>query len=101
MNSGSITASAAAALSCILGIAVILRRRTIPAWFYAAGMLLLAVQSGLGALSLAATDPDEVARWHRYALMGRSLFPFVWMGFSLTYLRGDYHKHLRQWRIPL
>ncbi len=101
MSSGSISAFLAAALSGLLAMAVLASRRSIPAWFFAGGMILLAVESYFGGLSLSATGPEELTSLHRGILFARALIPFVWIAFSLTYLRGDFGKHLRNGRLTL
>ncbi len=40
-------------------------------------------------------------RWLTLALVARSFLPAAWLGFSLTYSRGDYRESLAGWRIPL
>jgi putative PEP-CTERM system histidine kinase len=34
-------------------------------------------------------------------LTAKSFLPMAWLGFSLTYSRGDYRESLARWRIPL
>jgi len=101
MNSGTITAYCAATLSTVLALAVVLRRRSVPAWFFAAGMIVLAGESVQGGLSLVEENPWKLLEQHKAALLFKSLVPFIWLAFSLTYLRGEYLRNLREWRIAL
>ena len=40
-------------------------------------------------------------RWLTLGLIVKSFVPAAWLGFSLTYSRGDYRESLARWRIPL
>ena len=39
--------------------------------------------------------------WLTLGLIVKSFVPAAWLGFSLTYSRGDYRESLARWRIPL
>jgi putative PEP-CTERM system histidine kinase len=101
MSSGSILAFSAAVLCVLLALAVLLKRRTVPAWFFAAGMLVFAVESGLRGLSFSAFHPDDLSGLYRGILIANSFSPFIWIAFSLTYLRGDYLAQLHRSRFTL
>ena len=47
------------------------------------------------------SDLSEVLRWLTPGLIVKSFVPAAWLGFSLTYSRGDYRESLARWRIPL
>jgi putative PEP-CTERM system histidine kinase len=89
----------AAVFSAALALAVVLmRRRSIAAWCFIVGILVLAVEGLLAALSLAAVNAWEVERWQTYSLLAKSLIPVSWLAFSLSYSRGDYRGYLTRWR---
>jgi len=48
-----------------------------------------------------ASQPENVAYWQGLALVAKSLLPGVWLGFSLTYSRGNYREFLARWRFAL
>jgi putative PEP-CTERM system histidine kinase len=93
----------AAAIFCVLlALTSLARRKRSPArpWFII-GMLALALDSLLTGLSLHTSQPAELVSWLTYGFTVKSLVPVVWLGFTLTYSRGDYRTRLAQWRIPL
>jgi putative PEP-CTERM system histidine kinase len=93
---------AAAILSILLGVASVLRKKPSAAtWCFFAGMAILGIVSLFTGLSLRATELPEVLRWLTLALIAKSFAPAAWLGFSLTYSRGDYRESLARWRIPL
>src|SRR6187551_950278 len=101
MNSSRWLFGAAALFSFGLALAVIVGRRpSIARWSFAAGMLLFAAESICGALSISDTLAD-VRRWQLATLFVKSLLPAVWLGFSITYSRGDYRESLSRARIVL
>lgn len=96
------TAFAAAFCSSAVAFAVLLRRhRTAAAWCFVAGMVILAVESALDGFSLAETDAGKAQHWQTFALMAKSFAPSIWLGFSLTYSRGDSREFLSRWRFIL
>ncbi|MBA2585039.1 MAG: hypothetical protein H0U99_00960, partial [Chthoniobacterales bacterium] len=99
VNYQSLLGYAAAAFSILIGAAVLLRtRRKAASWFFGGGMCLLAADSVLGGLSLQASSADEIATWQTLALTVKALMPSVWLGFSLTYSRGNYREFLARFR---
>ena len=93
---------AAAILSLILASVTLLpRKRSFARWCYFAGMALLGVASLCAGLALRADLPFEVARWLTQGLVAESFVSAAWLGFSLSYSRGDYRESLARWRIPL
>ncbi len=101
MTFGFVTAIAAATFCGLLAVSVLLRRRSLAAWFFSAGMVIFAIESALGGLSLKADGVIELARWHGELLLVKSFIPFVWIVFSLSYLRGASRRRLHQHRLLL
>ena len=64
-------------------------------------MVVLGIDSLFAGLSLRAAELSEVLRWLTLGLIVKSFVPAAWLGFSLTYSRGDYRESLARWRIPL
>ena len=92
----------AAAFSLVLAFASVLRKKPTPAtWCFFAGMLLLALDSVITGLTLRIGSPEDLVSWLIAGLFAESALPVVWLGFSLTYSRGDYREALRRWRVPL
>jgi putative PEP-CTERM system histidine kinase len=92
----------AALLAGGLGLTVLWpRRRSVSDWTFAAGMLLLGIESLLSGLSLDALLPDEKLRWQLRRLMASSILPGMWLTFSVTYSRGNYREFLTRWRWAL
>jgi putative PEP-CTERM system histidine kinase len=93
---------AAAVFGLILAFLSVLRKKSSPAkWCFFAGMLVLGIDSLLTGLSLRAAQWPEALRGLTLGLIVKSFLPAAWLGFSLTYSRGDYSEILRRWRIPL
>jgi putative PEP-CTERM system histidine kinase len=92
----------AAAFGLILAVASLLRKKpALAAWCFFAGMVALAIDSLATGLSLHATELSEVLRGLKLVLVVKSFVPAAWLGFSLTYSRGDYRESLARSRIPL
>src|SRR6478735_2976922 len=93
----------AAGLAVLLGLAAVVRKRaSVASWSFCLGMMVLAAESGFGGLSLAAGEPGGgVARWHRAALIAGTLVPVCWLGFSLSFSRGNSRDFLQRWRVAL
>ena len=93
---------AAAAFSLLLAVASLLRKKPSPAtWCFFAGMAALAIDSVFTGLSLRAAELPDVLRWLTFGLTAKSFLPIAWLGFSLTYSRGNYRESLARWSIPL
>jgi putative PEP-CTERM system histidine kinase len=93
---------AAALLSGLLAVASVLRKRpSFATWCFAAGMTVLGIDSLWTGLSLVAAAPPDVLRWLVRGLIAKSLLPLPWLGFSLTYSRGDSREALARWKLPL
>jgi len=93
---------AAAIFSLLLAIASLVPKKRSPArlWF-SAGMLVLTVDSLFTGLYLRANDLSKTLLDPPVGFIIKSFLPVTWLGFSLTYSRGDYRESLRRWRIPL
>ncbi len=90
---------AAVVFSTCLAAGVVLRgRRSVAAWCFVAGMLVLGLDALCGALGLRAVEAGEVALWQSWSMVAKSLIPVVWLTFSLTYSRGDYRGYVWSWR---
>jgi putative PEP-CTERM system histidine kinase len=99
VNSESISAYIAAALSILLAAAGLFhRRRSFASWCFVAGMVGLGIDSALTGISLAETDPIRLVHWHNLGLGVKSLLPGIWLCFSVTYSRGDAEESLKKWR---
>jgi signal transduction histidine kinase len=93
---------AAALFSLILAVVSVLRKKpSLATWCFFAGMAVLGIDSLFTGLTLRATQPYEVLRELTLGLVVKSFLPAAWLGFSLTYSRGDYREFLSRWRIPL
>jgi putative PEP-CTERM system histidine kinase len=93
---------AAATFSLVLAFASLLGRKpSVATWFFFAGMLTLATDSVFTALSLRVTNPEDLVSWLTSGFIVKSVVAVAWLGFSLTYSRGDYRESLLRWRIPL
>ena len=93
---------AAAILSLLLAfISLLPRKPSLATWCFFAGMAILGIDSLFMGLSLRATQLSEVFRCLTLGLIVKSFVPAAWLGFSLTYSRGDSRESLARWRIPL
>jgi putative PEP-CTERM system histidine kinase len=93
---------AAAGLSVLMALVTLMSGKRTPAkWCFFAGMAVLAADSEINGLCLRATDASNVLRWLDVGLIVKSFMPGAWLGFSLTYSRGDYPNSLAPWKTPL
>ena len=93
---------AAAIFSLLLAFASLLPKKpSLATWCFFAGMAVLGIDSLFTGLSLHATELSEVLRGLTLGLIVKSFVPAAWLGFSLTYSRGDHRESLARWRIPL
>lgn len=77
------------------------KRRSFATWCFAAGMALLGINSLLAGQTLRAAQLEDAVRGLTLILTVSSFVPAAWLGFSLTYSRGDYRGALARWRVPL
>ena len=93
---------AAALLSLGLAAASVLRKRPTPAtWCFCLGMAIFGLDSLFTGLGLLARDMADALRWLTLGLVAKSLVPAAWLGFSLTYSRGNARATLARWTVPL
>jgi putative PEP-CTERM system histidine kinase len=93
---------AAAFFAVALGVAAVFRRRhSFATWCFFGGMLVLATESILAILMQRVVDPVQADGLLTLALSVEALLPPLWIGFSLTYSRGNYGEFLRRWRCLL
>jgi putative PEP-CTERM system histidine kinase len=93
----------AAACCCLLLAIVGVARRghTVAGRCFAAGMLLLGVDSLLIGLAVLGGDPASAGRWLSRSMVAKSFLPVIWLPFSLTYSRGGERGFLSRWRPVL
>ena len=77
------------------------KRRSVAHWAFVAGMLTMAVEDILFALTADATLPEEMVYWQNWRLVAMSFLPSIWLFFSLSYARGNYLESLKRWRLIL
>ncbi|PYK70867.1 MAG: PEP-CTERM system histidine kinase PrsK [Verrucomicrobia bacterium] len=100
VTSESILAFIAAVLSAALAVAAVLRnRRSGAAWWFGFGMLGLAVDSVLTGICLSLIGLEQLAFWQEWALILKAFLIAIWLGFAVTYSRGDAGESFRSWRI--
>ena len=93
---------AAAIFALLLALLALLRqKRSLATWCFFAGMSVLGIDSLFTGLSLRATRLSDLVPSVTLGLILKSFLPAAWLGFSLTYSRGDYREALARWRIPL
>ncbi len=93
---------AAAIFSLLLAfISLVPKKRSRARLFFFTGMAALAVDSLLSGVILRATELAEVLRGLTLGFIVKSILSAAWLGFSLTYSRGDYRESFRRWGIPL
>ncbi|OAI55828.1 hypothetical protein AYO49_01125 [Verrucomicrobiaceae bacterium SCGC AG-212-N21] len=64
-------------------------------------MLVFAIESVFCGLSLGGVSPGHAVHWHSLATLASTFLPAFWLGFSITYSRGNYREFLRRWRPML
>jgi putative PEP-CTERM system histidine kinase len=100
VTSESTLAFIAAVLSAALAVAAILRnRRSGAAWWFAFGMLGLAADSVLAGICLSLISLEKLAFWQEWALILKAFLVAIWLGFAVTYSRGDAGESFRRWRV--
>ena len=89
----------AAVLSAALAVAAVLRNRhSGAAWLFALGMFGLAMDSILTGICLSLIDLEKLAFWQEWALILKAFLVAIWLGFAVTYSRGDAGESFRRWR---
>ncbi len=77
------------------------KKPSLARWCFFFGMAVVGIDSVFSGLSLRAADWSEMLGWVTLGLIAKSFIPAFWLGFSLTYSRGDYRQSWARWRIPL
>ncbi len=86
-------------MAAVLAVAALARRpASIPKITFALGMLLLAAETSCAFAFSRAPHLTHQAAWLQWRLLATSLVPPIWVLFSLTYARGNYHEFLLRWR---
>lgn len=99
VNLSELIGWAGAGLSVVLAGAVLVsKRRSPPWWWFSAGMVLLAGEAVAGLLSLRPITVEAALAWQRVRLVLLALVPGTWLGFALSYARGNWPEFLRRWR---
>ena len=89
-----------ALLVCSLGVAAVFRKKkSIASWCLFLGMLTLAGEIVFSSIALRADQSAAAESWFIPARLAQSLFPLFWLGFSLTYSRGEPIRFLKRWRF--
>jgi putative PEP-CTERM system histidine kinase len=100
VTSESTLAFIAAVLSAALAVAAVLRnRRSAAAWWFALGMLGLALDSIFTGICLSLIGLEKLAFWQEWALILKAFLVAIWLGFAVTYSRGNAGESFRRWRI--
>jgi putative PEP-CTERM system histidine kinase len=90
VSANTILALAAGAFSLGLALAGSCRKkRSLSTWCFAVGMLVFGLENLFGAMWHEAAVAEKAAFWGSLTLVMKSLFPSIWICFSLTYSRGN------------
>src|SRR5215471_2566525 len=101
MEFSSLLPFVATILSVLMALISVLRKkRSLATWLFFAGLVLLSIDSLLAAVTLGVADSYELPHGLTLGLIIKSLVPFPWLGFSLTYSRRNYRDSLTRWSIP-
>ncbi|MBM4308656.1 MAG: hypothetical protein FJ123_18160, partial [Deltaproteobacteria bacterium] len=87
-----------AALFCgALAVLVLVRdHRSFIHRIFAVGMIALALEAVLTALSVRAQTPEILIQWQRIRLLVGSFIPPIWLIFTLSFTREDYKESLKR-----
>jgi putative PEP-CTERM system histidine kinase len=101
-NASALLAFVSASFGVVLAVIVLAgRQRSVVHFFFAAGMLALAVESVFNGLSFRAATVEEIVYWQRWRLLATSFLPGIWLFFSLSYSRGNHQEFLQRWKPAL
>ena len=70
-------------------------------WAFAAGMIVLALESFFAGMGANTSQPEAIIHWQSLKLIAMSFLPGIWLFFSLGYSRGQVHEFLKKWRFVL
>ena len=102
MNIATLLAFASAIFGFAMAFSVLWKeRRSATHLAFAAGLVILALESIFNGLSLGSLTVTEVAGWQKWRLATTSFLPGVWLFFSLTYSRGNHREFLARWKLFL
>jgi putative PEP-CTERM system histidine kinase len=90
---------AGAALCAGLAAVMLLRdARLFVARVFATGMAVLAMEAIFNGASIYADTYHNVVYWQRLRFLAAAFIPGVWLVFSLSFARRNYHEFLKTWR---
>lgn len=93
---------AAAACSFLLALVSLLpSKSSLAKWWFFAGMALLGADAFVTGLGLRAVEPSDVIGWLTLGLILKSAVAPAWLGFSMTYARGDYRQLPARRIVPI
>jgi putative PEP-CTERM system histidine kinase len=68
---------------------------------FAAGMVLFALETGLGGLAYLGQSADEFLYWRRFQFLLASFAPALWLLFSVSFARANYPEQISRWKWVL
>ncbi len=93
-----ITLWIAACVALALAVRVLFcEKASISTIAFVAGLILLSLDSILGAFSAAESEVSDSLRWYFWRFVVLAFTPGVWLAFSVTYARGNYTAFWRRW----
>lgn len=97
----SIQAAAALTALGLMVAALMVRPRHPAQGWLAGGLLLLALESACQLLSYRTETREAMVAWQKLAVVLAAAAPVAWLGFSLTFARGEPDRFLSRWRWVL
>ena len=89
----------ASGLCFLIGLAALLAcPKALANWCFFIGMILLGAERLLDQKMTGAHSVIEAEHWLMRSMWVKSLLPLFWLGFSLTYARGNRADFLRRWK---
>lgn len=102
MDFSGITSLISAALAATLAVIAYLREPpSVARTSFVALMMLMAMIGVTDGFSLMEAPIAETISLQRYSFLATSLLPGVWLGFSLSYSRGNARTFMVRWRLVL
>src|SRR5438552_2848091 len=99
MTLSTVLSYTAAYFSLTIAAAVLLRERhSFVHRVFAAGMFLFAAEELLRGVSYGAVLPEDIIYWQKRVTAVSALIPAAWLGFSITYARGNPRGFLSKWK---
>lgn len=88
-----------AALCSGLAVAMLLRNaRSFVGRVFALGMAVFAAEAVCNAISVQAETYQDVVYWQHWRFFAMAWLPGIWLVFSLSFARGNYHDFLSRWQ---